>query len=471
MHTPAPTPTQDSLDFYLDIFGQQPGLQTYTQICLCFSISDASSHSAIINTLTNGLERLSTSFPWVAGQVVNEGASKGNTGVYKIKPLDRTPRLVVRDLRNDLSIPTMDDMRRANFPISMLDEAVIAPRNTYPGTSGEPPSDTTPVFLIQANFITGGLLLTFVGEHQTMDMTGQAQVIRLLAKACRNENFTSEELSWGNRSRRDIIPLLDDSYELGSEIAHRNKKPTPSHPISGSTNGSPTLAPPPPKCIRANFSFNPTSVVALKSLATETISSSYISTDDALSAFIWKSVIRARLPRLNPTSKSTLARAVDLRRYLDIPQTYTGIVADLIYNTHTIQKLIDEPLGILASQFRLGVDPKTSNLGFSTRALATTLSRSTDKSANFVTATMDSSSSDTILSSWARENFYEMDFNLGLGKPESVRRPQFSLVEGLMCILPRRLDGELTVVICLRDEDMERLRTDEEFAKYGKYIG
>jgi trichothecene 3-O-acetyltransferase len=465
MHIPAPITTQDSLDFYLDVFGQQPGLQTCTQICLCFSISEASSHSAIINTLTNGLERLSASFPWVAGQVVNEGASKGNSGVYKIKSLDRTPRLVVRDFRNDLSIPTMDEMRRANFPMSMLDETIIAPRNTIPETFGEPPH-TTPVFLIQANFITGGLLLTFVGSHQTMDMTGQAQIIRLLARACRNEEFTSEELLWGNYPRRDIIPLLDDFYEPSSEIT----EPTPSQPISDSTNGSP--APPlPPKCIWAIFSFDPTSLVALKSLATEAISSGYISTDDALSAFIWQSIVRARLPRLNPKSKSTFARAVDPRRYLDIPQTYTGVVQNMTFNTYTIQRLINEPLGFLASQFRLALDPKTCTLGHSTRALATTISRTTAKSTTFVPATLDLSSSDIMLSSWAKENLYELDFNLGLGKPESVRRPQFFPVESMILILPKRLDGELAVAICLRDEDMERLRMDEEFAKYGKYIG
>jgi trichothecene 3-O-acetyltransferase len=57
---------------------------------------------------------------------------------------------------------------------------------------------------------------------------------------------------------------------------------------------------------------------------------------------------------------------------------------------------------------------------------------------------------------------------LGLGKPEAVRRPQFEPVESLM---PRTLDGEIAVAICLRDKDMERLRAGEEFAKYGMYIG
>lgn len=63
-----------------------------------------------------------------------------------------------------------------------------------------------------------------------------------------------------------------------------------------------------------------------------------------------------------------------------------------------------------------------------------------------------------------------LDFNLVLGKPGSVRRPQFFPVEILILILPKRLDGELAVAIYLRDEDMERSRMDEEFANYGKCI-
>lgn len=70
----------------LDVLGQQPGLNIYTQICLCFPVADPSHHTTFIDTLRKGLERLSASFPWVAGQVVNEGSSKGNSGVFKIAP-------------------------------------------------------------------------------------------------------------------------------------------------------------------------------------------------------------------------------------------------------------------------------------------------------------------------------------------------------------------------------------------------
>jgi trichothecene 3-O-acetyltransferase len=463
---------EKDLDGYLDILGQQPALlKLYTQICFCFSVADASSHSAIINTLTNGLERLSVSFPWLAGKVVNEGSGEGNTGIFNFKPLEKTPRLVVKDLRHDPSIPTMDALKRANFPFSMLDESIVAPCKTLPDSCDKSASDAAPVFLLQANFITGGLLLTFVGQHNTMDMTGQGQIIHLFSKACRNEQFTSEELSSGNLARRNLIPLLDDSYKQGSELAHQIVKPTPSRPISSGTNGN-SAPPPPPKCAWAYFTFHPTSLTAVKSLATETITlpSGYISTDDALSALIWQSVVRARLPRLNPTAESTFARAVDVRRYLGVSQTYPGVMQNMTYHTYMLQKLAEEPLGGVASQLRSALDPRTSNLGYHTRALATFLNRTPDKNIVSFTATLDLSAG-IMLSSWAKLDCYELDFNLGLGKPEAVRRPQFAPVESLIYLMPRTLDGEIAVAICLRDEDMERLRKDEEFAKYGRYVG
>ncbi|CAA7269059.1 unnamed protein product [Cyclocybe aegerita] len=457
------------LNYDLDVFGQQPGLSNlYTQISCCFSVADASSHTAIINTLTNGLERLSASFPWVAGQVVNEGSGEGNSGTFKIIPLERIPRLVVKDLRNDPSMPTMDALRRANFPFSMLDESIVAPRNTLPGSPDGSPS---PVFLLQATFITGGLLLTFVAQHNVMDMTGQGQIIDLLSKSCCNEQFTSEELSSGNLDRRNIIPLLDDSYKPGPELAHQMVKPTPSQTISKDSNAHPE-SDPPSKCSWAYFTFPSHSLAALKSLATidATLASGYISTDDALSAFIWQSIIRARQPRLKPTGEVTFARAIDPRRYLDISPTYPGIVQNMTYHKRTVQKLVEDPLGAIASELRLAVDPKTSNLGYQTRALATFLDRILDKGNASVTATINLST-DIMLSSWAKQDFYDLDFNLGLGKPEAVRRPRFTPVESLLYLMPKALDGEVAAALCLRDEDMERLRADEECARYGRYIG
>ena len=142
----------------------------------------------------------------------------------------------------------------------------------------------------------------------------------------------------------------------------------------------------------------------------------------------------------------------------------------MTYHAYAARELTEAPLGEIASHLRLAVDPKTSDIGYRTRALATLLDRSPDKSVVSVTATMDLSA-DIMLSSWAKENFYELDFNLGLGKPEAVRRPQFTPVVSLLYLMPKALDGENAAALCLRDEDMERLREDEYFMKYAAYVG
>ncbi|KAL8727073.1 MAG: hypothetical protein Q9181_005832 [Wetmoreana brouardii] len=338
----------------LGILGQQPSLQLYTQLCFCFTTTDTSSRSAIIDTLKVGLERLSASFSWVAGQIVNEGSREGNSGHFSIKAFESIPRLVIKELQNDLS---MDELRNANFPAIMLNEVVIAPCKTIPRSSDDLVSGSALVFLLQANFISGGLLLTFNGQHQAMDMVGQARIIQLFSKACRKEPFTVDACT-----------------------------------------------------------------------------------------------------------------AVDVRRYLDIPKTYPGLVQNMRYHTYTLQQLAEEPLGSVASKLRLAVDPTTSTVEYDTRALATFLDRTSDKNIVNVVATVDPST-DIMLSSWANLDCYELDFGLGLGKPEAVRRLRFDPVEGLIYLMPKTLNGEIAVAICLRDEDMDRLITDVEFAKYGEYIG
>lgn len=149
---------------------------------------------------------------------------------------------------------------------------------------------------------------------------------------------------------------------------------------------------------------------------------------------------------------------------------YPGALSNMTYNKSSLQKLNHEHLGIIASQLRRELDPKVRDMAYDTRALATFLNRCVDKSKISITAAVDISSG-MCLSSWAKVNLYDLDFNLGLGKPEVVRRPRFSPVESLMYIMPRSLNGDLAVALCLKDEDWERLNTDEDWKKYAVYIG
>ena len=449
------------LSEYQDVFSPLIKLRLYTPICLCFSLQDASSQPQIIDTLTKGLERLSSSFPWLAGQVISE---ESNTGYSKIIPLDKTSRLIVKELTHDAAVPSMDALRKASFPSSMLDGEVLAPLKGLP-TSYE--GGPAPVFFLQANFINGGLLLNFAGEHNTMDGQGVGQIIRLFSKACHNEPFTDEELLQGNRTRDNVIPLFDQTtYKPGPELDHLIVKPSAKSPPASNN--------PPPKCTWAYFHFSPSSLSKLKSIASSPRSISenptvpYTTTNDALSAFIWQSTSRIRSSHLPPQTTSTFARAVDVRSSLSIPPSYLGNMSNHTYNTIPLSSVPSTPLSSLASSLRLALNP--SDLSFAIRSLATHISLTADKSSIAYGADMNFSS-DIFFSSWAKLPCYNLEFNLGLGFPKSVRRPRYAAFEGLMYLMPMDRSGGIDAAICLRDEDLEGLKGDREFGKYAEWIG
>ncbi|KAG0259081.1 hypothetical protein DFQ27_004241 [Actinomortierella ambigua] len=477
------------MEFELDIVGQQPLLNLYTQLTLAYPIdNDESALPTIIATLQGGLDRLFKGFPWLAGQVVQFGASESSSGIFKIVPFQEQEQhaaLVIKDLRHDPAIPAFASLRDAKFPYSaaILDEGYLAPRRTLPGDPNEPSS--RPTLLVQATFIQGGLLLTIVTHHMTMDMVGQGQVMSLLSKACLNEPFTDEELSIGNMPRGQLIPFLD-SIDMAA-FAHQIAKPAISPSSSASTNND---APPsPPKCTWAYFSFDAPSLAALKADASQTVPSGFVSTDDALSALIWQATMRARLPRLgsctttttssltnttdnnnNNNNKVTFARAVDVRQLMGLPTTYPGVVQTMAYTTATTaQEVVEQPLGVLAWKLRSSLDGK--QLAHQTQGFATLLHEAEDKSQLSLTATMDASK-DISFSSWAKvEQCHRLTFGMGLGRPVAVRRPKLPPFESLMYLMPRTVEGEIAAAICLRDEEMDCLKADSELLKYGQYIG
>ncbi|KAG0223022.1 hypothetical protein BGW41_005763, partial [Actinomortierella wolfii] len=458
------------MNFELDILAQQALLNSYTLITFAYPTHDGLSLSTIVATLQSGLERLTENFPWIAGQVVSEGLNDDNSGVYKVVSFEKYPLLIVKDLQNDSTIPSFTCLATNKFPYSaaIMDEGILSPRRTLPFDPNEPKS--RPVFLVQATFIQGGLLLTIAAHHMTMDMKGQGQIMKLLSRACRNESFTNEEIATGNMARGNVIPLLDsvDRAAFQHQVTKQTTVTTSnSTTITTRDNANLTTdSTPPPKCTWAWFSFDASSLGALKHEALLSVLTGFISTDDALSALIWQSILRARLPRLESTKMSTLARAVEVRRALGIPDTYPGVVINVAYSSSTtIQQLVDEPLGMIASKLRSELDEK--QLAYVTKGLVSLLHEAFDKRTISVAATLAISSTDLSLSSWGKINCYDLDFNLGLGKPVAVRRPKMDPFEGLIYMMPKTADGDVAVAICLRDDDMERLKEDSVFTNYG----
>lgn len=295
----------------------------YTQITFCFSSISAQSdlQAQAIDALKQGVERPSANFPWVAGKVVKE------YGICKIQAQEEPLSFLVKNLRHDSFMPNWDTLWRARFPFSMMNECTIAPVKTL----SESAAPELPVFLVQANIIDGGLLVTFNGQHGSMEMAGLGEVIRLLAKACRNEAFTSSELSVGNMDRKNLIclPETDNSRKEKETEAPVSASEKVMQPVASQIEN--------PSISWAYFLFTGAFLRALKSEAMSTVpEGNFISTNDVLSVFVWQSIARARFRRLGLGLSSgfemilTLSRNVDVHRYLNTAPGYAGL---LTYST------------------------------------------------------------------------------------------------------------------------------------------
>ncbi|OAL45112.1 trichothecene 3-O-acetyltransferase [Pyrenochaeta sp. DS3sAY3a] len=448
----------------LDLLGSQPSLfRLYTQLALFFALPDPTLKPTIILTMSQGLERLAHTFPWVAGQVinVNGNSSSGEAPDYKIRPFKASPTLIIKEYSEDPTVPTLEELIDADFPMSMLGEDVFAPCPTVAAAN-----DPAPVMLVQLSFIRGGVALCVNLQHNVCDMMGQAAVIGWLSKACRNESFAEEEINLGNTIRTNLIPLeLRDGWDPLPELKYQ-LIPLKLAPIAD--------PPPPPPCSWVYFDFNATSLRSLKNIATKSLPQSfggYISMDDALSAFIFQSVLRARQSRLSADAVSTFARAVDARRYLHVHPSYPGILQNMTYTSYPLSSLLNLPLGHIAATMRQQVDPAVSDIAERTRALLTFLSQSPDNTLKCsFTATLDPGV-DLMLSSWSKVAADGWHFGLGIEPLVKVRRPRFIPVESLMYIMPPNSSGAIAVAMCLRDEDKKLLIGDSTWIESCTLVG
>ncbi|GAC93644.1 trichothecene 3-O-acetyltransferase [Pseudozyma hubeiensis SY62] len=452
----------------LDILGSVPSLfKLYTQISFIYASGGKDQHQIeyhVTTTLRRGLDDLSKQLPWLSGKVVNEGSSPGKTGTCCIVKTSEIPLVVKHFDKAALTIEKLDDAR---YPFTMLDEGLVAPCMTLnlPGQQVGLVAETGPVLAVQLNFMPDGLILTIVAQHNVMDMVGQTSIMTWLSNACRGTRLTQEELAIATIDKSRVLTLFDKDWTPDEAWLDRLQiKPAAATQTQAQDGTSPTVT-------WGYVAFSMESVAALKRIATETkdSDSSYITSDDAVCALIWKCLSRARATRLDANSSTVFARAVDLRARMGVPTSYPGTLTNMTYNHSLLDTVSAEPLGKIAANLRSQLN--SPKLARDTRALATVLDRSDDKGSLSITAPVDSSTG-IMLSSWASVKLYDLDFGLDLGHPLAVRRPAFIPVESLMYIMPKSpSSGGAIVGMCLREQDWTQLSHDGEWAQYASYIG
>jgi hypothetical protein len=341
----------------------------------------------------------------------------------------------------------------------MLDERIIAPRPTLPG----PDENDTPVFMVQANFVQGGVLLVFNAQHNCMDLRGQAHLIELFAQACRGQEFSPEQLDLANMTQYKLTPPSGVTH-IEDRHVHVDDGSKPHQQRYDLQD-----------CEQSRWSyfvFFAANLCRPKNLATEDKFCDFISTDDALSALLWQASLRCRKARLHSTDVlSTFERQADARKHVGAPHAYTG---NMVFKSSVklrVADVDDMSLGQIASHLGQGLFP-VPTIEYQMR-LAAEKSQAAMEDAKPIQGPSRRPLPliDFKLSSWAQEKCYDVDFGGRLGRPEAVRRPSFEAWEGLSYFVPQAPGGDIFVAVCLSDGDLEMLREDERFCSFGKFVG
>jgi hypothetical protein len=446
---------------------RQPGIfgqlcwDTYTVIILGFPDQPGTTRDDVLATLDKSALKLLDAYPSLAGQVVKKGQSSTSSGRYEIVPYPahegKTPVL-----RKDCTAlcPAYQDIIRADAPFAMLDGDVLCPVKGM-GYAYEPGTEL-PVFIAQANFVEGGLLLCVASMHNALDMNGQGTVLKMFAAAGRGEDFDPKLVAAGNRDADTIVPLL----KPGETPANHDSMRRPSTLQAASQKQGP------PRPIVWNYWRFPAK--ELEDLKKEASSGrTWVSTNDALTAFLVQrlTAVRVREGRVAKDETIQLQRAVDSRSVLDPPveDGYLGHLVALADTTwKTAQEVADASLADVAVESRESLKRVDDHF---IRSLATLVNSTEDKTTIFYGAG-NKAGRDFLCSSWAQLHWLsKCDFGKGLGAPDFVRRARMSPVPDLTYIMPKNRNGDMYLATSLFHEDYVGLANDEGWRKRADLVG
>lgn len=443
---------------------------------------------ATYSLLQEASSKLVLDNPFLCGEIVRQRSDQPIDGK---RPGSMTleisePPGDLKVILNDMTLPghkwklSYDELRTTGMPMSKLDRQMLAPRE-----NGRV-SKKDRFFEAQVNFIPGGCLLCASSNHAYIDASGFVVIMSMWAKKCRelqNASTTPVVKSLGQtdgglppalarhipRTEYDRLKKRPELWRLiGLDWRTLGESEKVAVPYSGNPAVNTSIF---------SFSTGNYAKIAQNAIPEESIFEDeepiWISPNDALVAFLWRCIMKARLPswRGLPHKKDSMVSvAINGRGTLfpPIPPSYVGNVVFCCLSWLPIDYLIapETSLGDIALALRKSIE---ANSDPQLLGDAVDLASCIPDVRKLGNAFRSWFSEDLVTTSVIGLPFYELDFGGILGKPQFVRLPKAEF-DGICSVQPRQVDGTVEVNISLYEEEMKRLRGDREFMKYARFI-
>ncbi|KAG9700637.1 hypothetical protein KCU95_g605, partial [Aureobasidium melanogenum] len=416
-----------------------------------------------VEIFREGLRPTLRAIPALASEIVPFDDGKKPTGKIALRHGD-FGTLIVKDLRGtDLNY---EELRKQKFPQSKLEPDVLCTRGVFPK-----PDEQQPTFIPQLNIVDGGLILALNIHHSPFDAQGINEVLRVWSQNCRHQQD-------GDVPECSSLPV--EQFERSAHNA--SHRPTAQ---SGRPEHHPELIIASDPIVFGEtamkethksrvYRVSPKALAQLKNDCTEPgEKKDWISTNDAVTALIWRSVIRAQV-NLEHYPEDELSHHivnVDLRLRSSpaLSKSYPG--GPMNY-ARAGMKLKDayqsSDLALLARLIRGEVDKRTPQYVDS----LITLIDNIPGYDHIVSASFPKlMKNDCLTSTWYKLDILELDWGHALGQIERVRFPKGGLFNGLTMIYPQVTAGEdkgMEIAIGLDKENFEKLELDPVWSKYAE---
>ncbi|KAG7284749.1 hypothetical protein NEMBOFW57_009360 [Staphylotrichum longicolle] len=399
--------------------------------------------------------------PFLAGSIVPFPPEEGGRPWLRNLIPQGAARLHIKDLSNRLRF---DDLERHGFAQHLLKAEELCPLPEVAYVSDDP----VDVCQMQANFVAGGLLFVVSIIHIAADGRGVTEVIKIFSDAFRKAQ--AAEIGRPLKERDDVYrsdrTLLVSGHGVPGAI--ENHAAWTSSPV----NTHSQIVNVESACRTFRISARALSDAKRAVSASLQNPEDWISTNDVISALIWRSIMvaRHRAGLLADGATTHVAQPLDCRSHLGLPEPYFGNVLYMTRTSLPLAVLQDGNQGLAAAARALRVeinamtaDKFTDLVGYA--------ERTEQQSHTRLNILEELPTGGIILTSHFKFALHELDFGPLLGgHMKALRLPARGTMAGAVIVMPRLPDGscefmiteQKSTIACLLEDDLFCRLTGEE---------
>lgn len=446
--------------------------RVYIRYALTFACNAIQAVTASDN-LPKAVKSLVNEIPMLAGCVTTTNGNKP-TVAFTLEQVENF-RASITHLEN--TRPPYSTIRQRGIP-----PVYISGTDVTPLEDAFNDSDTNPACAIQANFITGGLILVIFLHHAIADIRGINTIIELMSEGLTKRTLDQETLDHEALSAsearahlsngygappflsfaRDVQTRLQQNQQQRDQPDNDSDSESDASDCSSGSNTSPNVA--------AVLRFKLSKLLYATGLLNDRPPFHHLAPKhtielrDTLIAILWRAYVRARWPAGadNATTKSSVSFPIDIRNHL-LPALGPRWMGNA-----EVAAIANEQLLRLGLPWDVSPLHRTAKIVHesATNVATDLLARSRINLMNTIGDAQESLDAELVVHDWTPfptgVKGQETDLGLKIGKPEAIRRTGRSIGANEMVLLPpKEPAGVWEVQVELPRDVLDRMLQDE----------